>query len=76
MIFSRRIVFYKDSGPKTSPLNGIPPHDFLVAYCVFTRILSRKRVIEWDSKAPAHARPWPIALTHGPGPWPKPLQEQ
>ena len=59
MIFSRRIVFYKDSGPKTSPLNGIPLHDFLVAYCVFTRILSRVPAIKWNTTShvsPARAR--------------------
>ena len=49
MIFFRRIVFYRDSGPKTSPLSGIPLHDFLVAYCVFTRILSRVPAIKWNT---------------------------
>ena len=49
MIFSRRIVFYRNSGPRTSPLSGIPLHDFLVAYCVFTRILSRVPAIKWNT---------------------------
>ena len=67
MIFPRRIVFYKDSGPKTSPLSGIPLHDFLVAYFVFTRILSRKRVIECDENGwffdSNSLEPW-ITYTH------------
>ena len=67
MLFLRRIVFYKDSGPRTSPLSGIPLHDFLAAYCVFTRILSRKRVIECDENGlffdSNSLEPW-ITYTH------------
>ena len=48
MIFSRRIVFYTDSGPRTSPLSGSPVHDFLVAYSFFIRILSGVPAIKWN----------------------------
>ena len=55
MIFSWRLVFYTDFGPKTSPLNGMPPYDFLIAYCVFTRILSQVPAIKWN--ATSHVSP-------------------
>ena len=68
MIFSRRIVFYRDSGPKTSPLSGIPLHDFLVAYFVFIRILSGVPAIKWNMSL--ESRIHIDALDTGKGRWP------
>ena len=68
MIFSRRIVFYRDSGPRTSPLNGSPIHDFLVAYSVFIRILSGVPAIKWNMSL--ESRIHIDALDKGKGLWP------
>ena len=68
MIFSRRIVFYRDSGPRTSPLSGSPAHDFLVAYSVFIRILSGVPAIKWNVSL--ESRIHIDALDKGKGLWP------